>query len=239
MPRLTPYINIETYCMPLLRFALLPLLLLTTCSAADLPQTLAAIDKSAESFHAISTEFNRINHNGVLNVDEVDNGTLLVKKLKSKDFSALIVFKGSNSDRLSLSGRKARRYEVKLNTVEEYDLDRKFGGAVIQYLLLGFGNSSRELQEGYAIAMGGLDTVGGQKATRLELTPRKPDAMGFKRMDLWVSDATGMNLQVKLFSSGGDYWLITYSNTKMLPNIPDSDLDIKAPKNAKVTHPLK
>jgi len=120
--------------------------------------------------------------------------------------------------------------------VDVYDLDRKLGAGVSRYMLLGFGSSSRDLGEAYKIGPGGPETVGGQKSTRIVLTPKKPDeVMHLKKVDLWISDATGIAVQQQLYTGDADYDLATYTNMKINPDIAESAVALKLPKGVEDT----
>ena len=107
-------------------------------------------------------------------------------------------------------------------------------------MLLGFGSSAKDLQQVYTIALGGAETVEGQKTTKIELTPRKPDTtIHLIKADLWISDQTGIAIQQQLHFAGGDYDLVSYSNMKIDPGIPESAVKLNIPANAKTEHPLK
>ena len=130
-------------------------------------------------------------------------------------------------------------YLPKAQTVQEYDVS-KYKGLVDQFLLLGFGSTSKELATAYTVSYGGLETINNEKATRIELVPKSQDLLAhLKRVDLWISDASGVPLQQKLFSSGNDYDVATYSNTKINPNIPDAALKLNLPKGVKREYPGK
>ena len=78
---------------------------------------------------------------------------------------------------------------------------------------------------------GGPETVAGQAATRIVLVPKSPDlAAQFPKFELWISEATGISIQQKVYEQGGNYSIATYSNMKLDPNIPDSAVKLNLPK---------
>jgi outer membrane lipoprotein-sorting protein len=221
--------------------ALLPVLLLSVCSAQDrLERTLAKMDDAARSFKALTANVKRVAYTAFVEETEVDDGTLVVKRPKPKDLRALFEIKGANARMMAYSGHTAEDYVPASNVVQIFDVDKKYGALANQYLLLGFGSSSRELQESYTIALGGPEAVAGQPATRLELIPRKTDTgMGLIKAELWISDQTGVALQQKFYERGGDYQMATYTNMKINPDIPDSAAELNLPKNVKKEYPQK
>ncbi|MBZ5581734.1 MAG: hypothetical protein LAQ30_05910 [Acidobacteriia bacterium] len=218
-----------------------PLLFLASGVAADpLPQILARMEQASITFKALTAEMKRVIHTAVLNEDEVQVGTLVVKRPKLKEFRALLDLKGANAKQVAYSGHNVEIYYPESKLIQIYDINKKLGSQVDKYLLLGFGASPKDLQQVYNIAFVGEETVNGQKTTRLALTPKQPDtATGMIKAELWVSGETGIAVQQKLYFSGGDYQLATYTNIKINPAIPDSAVQLNAPKDAKKEYPQK
>ncbi len=227
--------------MRLSRLVLLASLALAAGAAADpLQQILARMDQASATFKGLKADIKRVIHNAILNEDEVQSGTLIVKRPKPKEFRALLDLKEPNARQVAYSGRTVEVYFPASNLIQIYDVDKKLGSQVDKYLLLGFGASPKDLQEAYTMTLAGQEDVNGQKTTKLTLTPRKPDtATGLLKAELWISDETGLAVQQKFYFGGGDYQLATYSNMKVNPAIPDSAVQLNAPKNAKREHPQK
>jgi outer membrane lipoprotein-sorting protein len=88
--------------------------------------------------------------------------------------------------------------------------------------------------------MGGPDTVGSEKTTRLELIPKSAEMLKyFKQIDLWISDSSGLPVQQKALAPNGDYNQATYSNMVLNPKLPDSAVTLTLPPGVKVEHPQK
>ena len=219
---------------------LLPILLLTTCAAADrLQQTLAKMDSAAASFKGLRADIKRVNYTAVIQEKDESSGTIVVRRPKAKDTQMLMAIKEPEPQQVSFAGRVAHQYNPKTNVDSIYDVDKKYGGAVNEYLLLGFGASPKELQQYYTIALGGAETIDGGRTTKIELTPIKPDTtMHLVNAELWISDETGIAVQQKLNFAGGNYDLATYSNMR-IESVPESAVQLNLPPNAKQEHPLK
>ena len=216
-------------------FCLLPL-----AHAEDpLASVLAHMDGAAATFQNLTADFRRVSHTAVINEDTVDTGTLYVKRPKASDVRMRFDFQPPNPKQVEFSGHTALVYTPKNNEATEYDLTKQ-KGLIDQFLLLGFGSNSRELQKAYSIRMGGAETIGGQKTVRLELTPKSKEALEhLKKVDLWISDATGVAVQQKLYEAGGDYMLATYTNMKLNEKLPDSAFKLNLPKDVRHTRPSK
>jgi outer membrane lipoprotein-sorting protein len=139
----------------------------------------------------------------------------------------------------AFSDHTGELYHPKLKIVDVYDLDKKLGAGLSGYMLLGFGSSTKDLEQAYTIGPGGPETIDGRKATRIVLTPKKPDqVMHLSKVELWISDETGIAVQQKLYTDP-DYDLATYSNMKINSNIPESAAKLNVPKGVKTQHPQK
>jgi outer membrane lipoprotein-sorting protein len=209
--------------------------------AADSPvaATLARMDEAAAQFKGLQADVQKISHTAVMNEDSVDAGTIVLKRPKPNDIRVLFDFKPPNPKQVLIAGIKVDIYYPGINTVQEYNLG-KSRSLVEQFMLLGFGSNSKDLESAYSIRLGGPETVAGQKATRLELIPKSPDVLAhLKRVDLWISDAMGIAVQQKLYEPGGDYLLATYTNIKLRPNLPDSAVKLDLPKSVKREYPQK
>jgi outer membrane lipoprotein-sorting protein len=108
-----------------------------------------------------------------------------------------------------------------------------------QFFLLGFGTSRADLQASYNVRLVGPDTVGGQKAQRLELIPKSKEVLQhLLKFEMWVAD-NGYPIQQKFYLTGGDYQVATYSDMKINPDLPDSALKLNLPLHVKREYPQR
>lgn len=226
------------------RQAVLLLLAAALSVHADDPleAVLARIDATTAGFKGLKAEVKKVAHNDVINVDETDIGTIMVKRgAKSKDLQMLFDIKQPDAKKVLVTGSKAWIYIVKNpNEVQEYDLSRKFRGMFEQYLLLGFGSNSRDLRDAYTVKLGqpASEVVAGEKTTKIELVPKSREMLTqVKKCEIWISDSKGVAVQQKLHTGGGDYQLATYTNMVINPAIGDLKLDL--PRGVKTVKPLK
>ena len=226
-----------------MRFALAaPLLILLpiACIAADqLQQTLAKMDEASASFKGLTADMQKVHYTFVIQEADKSSGSIVVRRPKQKEMQMRMNIKEPAPQQVSYMGHTAQQYNPKTNIVSIYDV-AKYGAAVNEFMLLGFGSSPKDLQQVYSIALAGTETVEGQKTTKIELTPIKPDSsLHLAKADLWISDQTGIAVQQQLHFAGGDYDLATYSNMKINPNIPESAVKLNMPANVKTEYPLK
>ena len=208
-------------------------------ASASLAGTLAKIDQAAAGFKAMSASVRRVYHTAVINDDTVDSGTMNLKRIKAKDYRMRVDLTEPDPRSLAFDGRKAELYFPKIKTVQEYDLGRQ-RGMVDQFLLLGFGSTSRELESAYAIKLIGPRNVAGQGSQLLELTPKSKQVLQhLTKVELWVSDATGYPVQQRFLLPGGDYQMVTYTDLAVNPNLPDAAVKLQLPRGVKRETPQK
>jgi outer membrane lipoprotein-sorting protein len=205
--------------------------------AESLEQTLARMDKSADGFKSMKANVRHVSHLNVINEDTVSIGTTSLKRTK-RDVRILVHFTSPDDKSVGVSGTKVEMYLPKLQTVQEYNVSSR--DMVEKYLALGFGASGSDLKSDYDIKAMGDEIVGGEKAARLELTPKtKQVRQQFPTIELWISETKGYPVQEKFHQSGGDYMLITYSDIVINPSLPDSEFKLTVPKGVKRVFPQK
>ncbi len=207
-------------------------------AAPSLESTLARLDSAAAGFKSMSAAVRILNHTAVINDDSVESGTMSLKRSRPGDIRMLIQVSEPDPKAYAISGRKAEIYYPKAKTVDEYDLGQ-YRGLVDQFMLLGFGSSSKELQTGYAVRLVGAGNVAGQNAAELELIPKTKQVLQhLSKVQLWISDS-GYPVQQKFLFPGGDYRMVTYSDVKINPALSDSALKLQLPRGVKRQTPQK
>jgi len=200
-------------------------------SAQTLADTFARMDKTARELKSVSAGINRDVHTTIIDDDEIDVGTIRLKREKSGDTSMLIDFTGKAAKSVSLDGSTVSIYYPKSKTVDIFEVGEK-KKAVEQFLLLGFGATSTEMQQSYTVNWAGVETMDGQQTGHLKLTPKAPDvSQQVSSAELWISENNGLPVQQKIiFKSSGDYWIVKYSSLKLNPPLSDDSLKLKVPK---------
>ena len=201
--------------------------------AADPPldAVLARLDQAAINFKGLTADIRKIAHTDVVNVDDVDSGTIVVKRVKAHDTRIRIELTDPQQI-VTIGGGKVQVFKPKTNEAEEVELGKN-RGVVDQFMLLGFGSNSGEIRNAYTVTLGGADSINGEKTTRIILVPKDPEILArVKKCELWISDK-GWTVQQKFHTGGGDYVLSTYSGMKLNPIIADKDLKLELPKGVK------
>jgi outer membrane lipoprotein-sorting protein len=172
----------------------------------------------------------RVSHTAVINEDLTETGTIVVKVPKPHDYRMLMTFQQPDKKIVRVSGTTGEIYLPKANELQTCNFGKGHKGEVEQFLKLGFGSNSKELQEAYTVTYGGPETVAGEKTSRIVLVPKSAEAANmFPKFELWISDASGISVQQKIYEKGGNYTLATYPNMKIDPNVKDSDVKFDPP----------
>jgi len=210
-------------------------------SAAD--NTLQAVfkrmDDAAAKFKGLTADVKQLSHEGAIGEEETYTGTIAFKSPKPHDVHMLIDFKEPDPKAVEVSGTKVRIYYPKAKEVQELDFGRSNKALVEQFLKLGFGSTSKDLQDGYTVQYGGPEKINNENTTRIVLIPKSPDlAAQFPKFELWISDTSGIAVQQKMYQPGNTYNVATYSNMSLNPALPNSAVTLNTPKGVKIT-PLK
>ena len=128
---------------------------------------------------------------------------------------------------------KAEIYLPKINQIQEYNLE-KHSELVQQFLLLGFGTETSELEKSYVLKLVGEEDINGDTTAVLELIPRNQNVGAqLAKVQLWINEESGLPVQQKFFEAGGDYLVTHYTAVKMNGRFPPSTFEIHAAKGAK------
>ncbi|MGA2196047.1 MAG: outer-membrane lipoprotein carrier protein LolA [Bryobacteraceae bacterium] len=218
-------------------FVLIGTLLATGARAPGqdpLAAVFARIDAAASRFKGLAANIRRVDHEEVIHEEDVETGTIKVKRQRPKELLVRMDIQGTNPKQAVVNGSKVQvYYPNNPGEIQVLELGKK-KSLVDQYMALGFGGSSNDLRAAYVINLGGPETVAGEATTRLELTPKSSELLDqWKRIDLWISDKGGYAAQQKFYEKARNYILITYTNVELNPTIPDSVFHLDVPKGTK------
>lgn len=207
-------------------------------SPDSLENVLERMDRTAASFKTFSADLRSVAHTAVIDEDDISTGTILVKRA-NRGMDMLMELTTPDRKSIAIHGQKAEIYYPKMKTIEEYDISR-YRALFDQFLLIGFGTSGKELAQAYTMKVLGTDEVAGAQATKLELVPKSAEVLkNLKKLELWIPESADYPVQQKFYMAAGDYKLATYNNIRRNPPLTDSDLKIRAPRDAKRVFPQK
>lgn len=211
----------------------------TGAQTPTVKELVARLDQAAGPFHTMSAKITRTKHTAVLNDNSTDSGTVYMKKLGTRGVQGVMDITSPDKKTYAFDGEKIEIYYPNMKTVEEYNAGGK-GEELENFLMLGFGTSGTELEKNYTMRVGGTETVGGEKTTRLELEPKSAEAKKLvKEVYLWIPERGDHPIQEKISEPSGDYTLVTYANLQINPTLKPSDLKLNLPKGVKKVYPQK
>jgi outer membrane lipoprotein-sorting protein len=218
-----------------LAILILPALL---ARAEPLADVLARMDRAARDFRALSANMKRVQYTAVISESNEMSGAVRLKRIKNGTVG-IVDFQQPEQRTVYVNGHNIQIYYPKANTVEIYD-SSKYTANIDQFLLLGFGTSSAELQKSYDLKMSGTETIGGVATTRIDMTPKSAELKKLiTKIELWIPEGQDTPIQEKVTEPSKNYELITYSDIKVNPNLPESAFELKLPEKVKKIHPQK
>ena len=146
--------------------------------AADpsLDAVLARLDQASSTFKSLTADIRKMSHTDVVNVDDVDSGTIVVKRFKAHDTRIRIDLTNPRRQSVTIGEGKVQVFYPQTNEAQEVDLGKN-RGVVDQFMLLGFGSNSADLRNAYSVTLGGADTINGENATRILLVPKDSEIL--------------------------------------------------------------
>jgi outer membrane lipoprotein-sorting protein len=199
-------------------------------AADDVKDVLARMDSEAATFHGITAKLKKTEFTAVLDDKSEESGQMWLRRT-GHAVTMRVEIDVPQPKSVGVEDSSASIYYPRMNTVQIYDLG-KAGALVDQFLAIGFGSSGKDLQKNYTVTREGEETVNGEKSTRLNLVPKSAKVLEqIKNVELWIPLKAGHPVQQKVFEPGGNYYLFTYSEMKLNPDLPPSAFRLKLPPN--------
>jgi outer membrane lipoprotein-sorting protein len=190
---------------------------------------LNTMDKAASDFRSLTADIEQIKYTDVVKDTSTETGQIFVRR----DQKMRIDITKPDPKTILRTGDSLFIYTPKINRVEEYNLG-KHRAIIDQYMRLGFGTKSQDLRKSYDINLVGEEQIDHRKTFLLELTPKSEEIRNqITKIHMWVDESSWLPIQQKFFeASGGDYFLVKYSNVMKNLKIGDSKFKPAWPKNA-------
>jgi outer membrane lipoprotein-sorting protein len=203
--------------------------------AESLQDVLGRMDQAARIFQSLVADVHRSDYSSVYDQTNVEDGQFKMMKRAKTGVVLLAEFTGRDPRKIRVSGNTLQVYHPKASSVDEYNTS-KFTKSADQLLLVGFGMSRADLQKRFDISLGGSETLGSVKTTRIDLKPKSAEEKNFfNTIQLWIPEDQGNPIQEKVLSGkqNMDYNLLQYSNIKINPTLPASDFELNLPAGVK------
>lgn len=199
--------------------------------APDLAEILSHMNETSKRLKTLSADLEYTKVTVVVDDKSTERGQLFYRKERPPD--VLIDFKTPDPKTILMKRNRAEMYLPKINQIQEYNLG-KHSELVQQFLLLGFGTDSAELEKAYTLKLTGEEEINGDTTAVVELTPRKENvAAQLAKVQIWISEESWLPVQQKFFEPSGDYVITRYTGVKVNRQLPSSTFEIPAAKGAK------
>ena len=187
------------------------------------------MDRSASDFRSLSADIEQIKYTDVVKDTSTETGRIFVRR----DQKMRIDLNKPDAKTILRTGDSLFIYTPKINRVEEYNLG-KHRAIIDQYMRLGFGTKSQDLRKSYDIKLTGEEEMDNRKTVLLELIPRSDEVRSqITKIQMWVDQSSWLPIQQKFFEiSGGDYFLVRYSNLMKNLKVDDAKFKPDWPRNA-------
>jgi hypothetical protein len=204
--------------------------------ADSLDDVLKRMDQAAQKFKSLTANVHKTDYTDVLSSTDEEDATFKMMKRGKTDVVLLAEFTGRDARKARISNHQFEIYHPKANSVEVYDTS-KYTKSADLLMLVGFGTTRAEMEKLYTITLGGSETIGTTKTTRIDLKPKSAEAKKiFSMIQLWIPDGQANPMQEKMIS-GKDYKLFQFSDQKIRtiadPTLPASDFELNLPAGVK------
>jgi outer membrane lipoprotein-sorting protein len=201
---------------------------------ATIASVLEMMDKSASDFRSLTADLENTKYTDVVKDTSVETGRIFVRR----DQKMRIEITKPDPRTILRTGDSLYMYTPKIKRVEEFDLGKN-RSMVDQYVLLGFGTKSQNLQKSYDVKLTGEEQLDGRKTYLLELTPKSDDMRRkITKIQMWIDAASWLPIQQKFLEAGsGDYIQFHYSNLMKNLKINDSRFKQDWPKDVSRVKP--
>ena len=199
-----------------------------------LESVLHELDSRAHTFKGFTADIERTKVTVVVNDKSTETGTIAVRGDKMR-----LEMTKPDSRTILRDADDFYIYTPGLKRVEEYNLGGK-RQMIDSFVLLGFGNSGKDLQSQYLLTFMGESPIDNRKAIKLELTPKSDDVrQQIAKIDLWLDESNWLPVQQQFFEAGtDDYFIIHYSNIVANARIDENTFKPKWPKGTqRLKHP--
>lgn len=200
-------------------------------AAPTLSEVMSRLNETAKRLRTLSADLEYTKVTVVVDDKSTERGQIFYAKMRPPQL--LINFTEPDRKVILMKKNEAEIYFPKINEIQEYDLE-KHAELVQQFLLLGFGTDSADLEAAYTVKLAGEENVGGDTTAVLELTPRQANvATQLSKVQLWISEKSWLPVQQKFIEPSGDYLLTRYTQVQVNPPLSASTFEIRGAKGAK------
>jgi len=192
------------------------------------------MEKAHQDMKSLKAELIQETTNSQIGITDKVFGAILYKPAAGKNKGKLrIDFTQPSKDIVALVGENFTFYQPRINQVVKTTLAKASKGKLgsdVSLFDLGLNSSLKSVVNSYNIDYLKDETIDGQQATVLRLTPKAKAQVD--TIDIWVLQ-NGFPSQWKMVDHNGDHRIYTLKNIQLNSNIPDSAFNVNIPNGTK------
>ncbi len=195
-----------------------------------LAEILMHMNEAARNLKTVSANLDQTSVTVLVDDKSTQSGQFFFRNGKPPDIC--IKFQKPEEKTFLLKKNQGFMFMRKINQIQEFKLAQK-KDLVQQFLLLGFGADTKELEKNYAISYLQEEDLGGESTVKLELKPLKPQvAAQFTKIQLWISEDSWLPVQQQFFEPSNNLLIAHYSHVEVNRPLDNSAFELNAPANA-------
>jgi outer membrane lipoprotein-sorting protein len=207
-----------------------------SAGAQNLEAALNAMDKAAANFHNAQCDFVADQYQKVVDDHDLQKGTMYFRR-QGESVEMAADFTSPEPKYVLFANGIVSYYQPKIKQVTQYSAGKNKADFE-SFLVLGFGGRGHDLDKSYDVKFGGMESVQGVNAAKLELTPKSPKVRSmFSLITLWIDPARGVSVQQRFDEPSGDYRVTKYSNIQINKKLDNDVFKLKTDGKTKVIKP--
>jgi outer membrane lipoprotein-sorting protein len=192
---------------------------------AEFQHVLSGMDSVAKDFRTFTAKFTQKKYTAVLKeFDTPEIGEFYYSRIK--DGSVLMRHEVMSPGKriTTVKGDTGIVYRPDIKEAQMATRDKMQN--YVEYFALGIGQYSSKLREKFKISYAGSELINKAPCSILVLVPKDPK-VGLDSITVWLRESNWTPAQYKFQEPSRDYLLITFSDEKVNPKIPNSKFDQK------------
>lgn len=212
-----------------------------TISASSASQLLSGIltkmDSARRNLKSLKATLTQKQTNIQIGTVDTDQGTLIYKPKGDGKGMLRIDYSQPDVRVVSIIGEDFVFYQPRINQILKTKLAKAAQGGTGSYVkLIALDSSVKSLMKEYRIEYVNDETIGGQPAAHLCLTPLKGNSL--ISIDLYVNQQNWLPVQYKFTDRNGDYSVVNLNHLQINLNLTDDSFIVRYPSGTAVVSRL-
>jgi outer membrane lipoprotein-sorting protein len=217
------------FCVGIISVLVLALSLSGFCEQkkeeAELQRALSGMDSVAKDFRTFTAKFSQKKYTAVLKeFDTPEIGEFYYSRTKNGSVLMRHEVMSPGKRITTVKGDTGIVYRPDLKEAQMATRDKMQN--YVEYFALGIGQYSSKLREKFKISYAGSELINKAPCSILVMVPKDPK-VGLDSITVWLRESNWTPAQYKFQEPSRDYLLITFSDEKVNPKIPNSKFEQK------------